>query len=123
VGLPEDARTREQLEWVADQVEESGGTATLWRAETLSQVQERRIAHEMAAARAAEYRSIVDDVAAAEQMVAAERARQLKRLRRALREVQRRDFFPPPEREQARIELERFALSLQRPTTLPGVRR
>ena len=32
VALPADARTREQLEWLADEVVESGGAATVWDA-------------------------------------------------------------------------------------------
>jgi hypothetical protein len=113
VGLPEDARTREQLEWAAQLVEEAGGTATLWRAETLSQTEERRIAQEMAAARAAEYLGIVADAQAAEGTAGSERSRQLRRLRRSLREVQRRDYFPPAERERARIAVERLADAAQ----------
>src|SRR5215203_4206421 len=30
VALPADSRTREQLEWIADQVVEAGGTAEVW---------------------------------------------------------------------------------------------
>jgi hypothetical protein len=33
VALPDDARTREQLEWVAADVDAAGGSAILWRAE------------------------------------------------------------------------------------------
>jgi hypothetical protein len=32
VALPDDARTREQLEWIADEVLEAGGESTLWTA-------------------------------------------------------------------------------------------
>ena len=30
VALPADARTQEQLEWVADEIVDAGGEATLW---------------------------------------------------------------------------------------------
>src|SRR5258708_22357601 len=30
VGLPADARSQERLEWIADEVAEAGGEATLW---------------------------------------------------------------------------------------------
>ena len=33
VALPADARTREQLEWVAVQVDEAGGTSSVWLAQ------------------------------------------------------------------------------------------
>src|SRR5262245_42027824 len=32
VALPADARTREQLDWLAEEIVEAGGTATLWLA-------------------------------------------------------------------------------------------
>src|SRR5260370_8198376 len=31
VGLPADARSQERLEWIADEVAEAGGGATLWQ--------------------------------------------------------------------------------------------
>jgi hypothetical protein len=104
VALPADARTREQLEWVADDVEQAGGTAMLWTARPDSQPQERRLAAEMAAARAIEYRQ-VHDAAMAARTADGDRAAVaavLRRLRGELRRVERRDFFPPPERKQAR---------------------
>ena len=33
VGLPDDARTREHLEWIAQEVREAGGQAGVWLAE------------------------------------------------------------------------------------------
>ena len=54
VALPGDARTREQLEWVAQDVEAAGGTAVLWRAETLALHDEQQVAASMAAGRAVE---------------------------------------------------------------------
>jgi hypothetical protein len=44
VALPMDARTREQLEWLADEVVEAGGEASIWLAETASAAQERALA-------------------------------------------------------------------------------
>ena len=96
VALPADARTREQLEWVAEDVEQAGGTAMLWTARPDSQAQEYRLAAEMAAARAVEYRQVrdaADAVATAHGGHAA--AVVLRRLRGELRRVERRDFFPP----------------------------
>ena len=61
------------------------------------------MAAEMAAARAVEYRQVHDAAIAAR---TADRAGPggavLRRLRAELRRVERRDFFPPPERAQAR---------------------
>src|SRR5437764_14052865 len=55
VALPLDARTKEQLEWLADEVTEAGGEASIWIAEAGSAVQERTLAGRMAEAVAAEY--------------------------------------------------------------------
>jgi len=74
VALPADARTREQLEWVAEEVTEAGGSASIWIA-----------AQAVAAARA----TIV------------ERQSLARRLRAELRRIHRRDYFPPVERDQA----------------------
>ena len=104
VALPHDARTQEQLEWVAGDVEAAGGSATLWRAEPLSRLDEQRLVAELAAARAEEYRDLIDRTHAA-----AESGRQLVRLRRELRRIRRRDYFPPPEAELARRALEELA--------------
>jgi len=101
VALPEDARSREQLEWVADRVVQAGGTASMWRAESLLRQDERQLAEQMADARAAEYAEIADEALAAASDGSVDQSRVAKRLRRQLRDVQRRDYFPPPDRERA----------------------
>src|SRR5688500_5769271 len=58
VALPEDARTRELLEWVAGDIAAAGGDAVLWRAQTLADADERAVAQTMADARAEEYQAI-----------------------------------------------------------------
>src|SRR5436189_502406 len=55
-ALPLDARNREQLEWLADEVVEAGGEATIWVGELSSAAQERELATRRAEAGAAEYR-------------------------------------------------------------------
>lgn len=109
VALPVDARTQEQLEWVAEEIAEAGGTSTLWRAALTTRAQERALVAEMAAARAVEYVSIADRASSARDAVAPERLRLLRSLRRELRQVQRRDFFPPLARDRARLEVEALA--------------
>jgi uncharacterized protein YdbL (DUF1318 family) len=101
VALPADARTREQLEWLAEEVLEAGGTATVWLATPGSAAQERAIAETMRAARAAEYRAVAEQARDAANGGAAERTRAARRLRGELRRIARRDFFPPTEREAA----------------------
>ncbi len=104
VALPADARTREQIDWLADEIGEAGGSATVWLAEPGTSAQEREIAAEMRRARAAEYRTVIDEAAAA-----GDRERTVRRLRAELRRIQRRDFFPPPERDAARAAVESLA--------------
>ncbi len=48
VALPADARSRERLEWIADEVAEAGGEATLWVSRLTSASQERALAQRMA---------------------------------------------------------------------------
>lgn len=100
VALPADARTREQLEWLADEVLEARGEATVWLGRLGSTAQERALAARMSEAIAAEYRQLIDDATSARTEPASRRT--LARLRRELRRVTQRDFFPPPERDEAR---------------------
>ena len=51
VALPADARTREQLEWIADEIVEAGGTADGLAGRPGTAAQEREIAAAMDAAR------------------------------------------------------------------------
>ena len=110
VALPADARTREQIEWLGEEILEAGGTSTVWLATAGGAGQERMIAQAMRAARAAEYRAVTDQARdAAKGGAAAERTRALWRLRAELRRIVRRDFFPPPEREVARAAVDALA--------------
>src|SRR5437867_11625116 len=100
-ALPLDARNREQLEWLAEEVVEAGGEATIWVSALTSAAQERELATRMAEAVAAEYRALIDDATLARPEPAGPRRRTLGRLRRELRRIRARDHFPPPERELA----------------------
>jgi hypothetical protein len=109
VALPADARTREQLEWAAEEVEEAGGTAGVWVARPASRALEREVAGPMNAARGAEYREIAEQAAEALDMGPAECRQVQRRLRAQMRRVERRDFFRPPERERTRVALRDLA--------------
>jgi Protein ChrB, N-terminal len=63
VALPLDARTKERLEWLGDEIAEAGGEATIWTARLGSVRQERELATRMADTVAAEYRAVVDAAA------------------------------------------------------------
>jgi len=108
-ALPLDARNREQLEWLADEVFEAGGEATIWIGELASAAQERELATRMAKAVAADYRALIDDAAAARSERAGRRRRTLGRLRRELRRIRARDYFPPAERELAQQAVDELA--------------
>jgi hypothetical protein len=112
VALPADARTREALEWLADDVLAADGTAGLWVARPTTAAQERELAAGMAAARGEEYRVLAGDCAAAAAACPAERTRALRRLRDEWRAIDRRDFFPPPQREVAAAALRELAAAV-----------
>jgi uncharacterized protein YdbL (DUF1318 family) len=111
VALPLDARTREQLEWIADEVVEAGGEATVWLAEPAGAAQQRVVVSELAAARAEEYQAVTDAATVALADAPAAQRRTLGRLRRELRRIARRDYFPPPQRQQARDAVAALAAS------------
>jgi uncharacterized protein YdbL (DUF1318 family) len=98
VALPADARTREQLEWVAEEITKAGGEASIWLAQPGSAAQERELVSRMAAARAAEYATVTAEAGATK---ARDARRTGDRLRAELRRIGRRDYFPPPERDAA----------------------
>lgn len=113
VALPLDSRNREQLEWLADEVNESGGEATIWVGEPGSAGQERELVSRMRAEIAREYRGVSEEARALAVAVNGQRLRSLRRLRRKLRRIRGRDYFPPPEREQALEAVERLAGALE----------
>jgi hypothetical protein len=111
VALPADARTREQIDWIADEIGDAGGTSTVWSATAGTAAQELQIAAAMREARAAEYRMVMADAAAVVAGEAGEQARALRRLRAELRRIAHRDFFPPPERDAAKAAVQALAAS------------
>ena len=112
VALPADARTREQLEWLAEEVLEAGGEAWVWLGRLGSAAQERAVAERMAGAVAADYDAITAEAEASEVESGAVRRRVMARLRRELQRVERRDYFPPNERDQAKVAVERLAATV-----------
>ncbi len=106
VALPLDARNREQLEWLADKIVEAEGTASIWKAEATAAHQERDLVAEMQSAIAAEYTRVIQDAATAATAAPSARRRSLARLRAELRRIRQRDYFPPPEGDEARRAVE-----------------
>lgn len=112
VALPADSRTRELLEWAADDAVEAGGSAGVWLARPTTREQVRELAKAMNTARADEYRALAREAHSALTVGEVDRARALRRLRAENHRIRRRDFFRPPEREQARQSLATLAATL-----------
>lgn len=109
VALPADARTREQFDWIAEEINEADGTAMVWLASPSTTGQEQQIAAAMRTARAAEYQTVIDEALAAQTGSDTDRARTVRRLRSELHRIGRRDFFPPRERDAARAAVQALA--------------
>jgi hypothetical protein len=108
VALPADPRTREQLEWIAEEVTDHGGEATLWLGRPLDSTAS-VVAGRMTAAVAAEYDAVAAEAAALDTADAVARRRAVARLRRELHRIQGRDFFTSPQGEAARRAVEHLA--------------
>jgi Protein ChrB, N-terminal len=113
VALPLDSRNRERLEWLAEEVTDAAGEATIWVGELGSAAQERELAARMGEAAAGEYRAVIEEAAKLRAQAPGRRRRSLSRLRRELRRVRARDYFPPPERELARQAVEQLEIALE----------
>jgi hypothetical protein len=113
VALPLDGRNREQLEWLADEALDAGGEATIWVAEPASAAQERALARSLQEAIAAQYRQVMLEALGATSHRGGTNRRTLGRLRRQLGRIRRRDYFPPPEREEAERAVEALAKSVE----------
>lgn len=110
VVLPLSARTREQLEWVAEEVVEAGGSAEVWTASPTTVAQQDRMRVKLSADRAAEYTEIIAGAAEApREDDAAARRKKLTQLRRSMREVDKRTFFPVTARDEATAALAELA--------------
>lgn len=108
--LPADPKTREAFEWLADEIEEQGGTAWVWEAAGLSPAQDRAAVEAFRRDADARYAEIgasaqaIRDAALGgrrrgrqgrqpSRPVLAHALRQLRGLERALRLERRRDYF------------------------------
>jgi len=109
VALPATADTREQLEWLAEDVVEAGGEATIWLAEPATAAEHRRLAASMTERIEEEYGTITTEARATIGRPAAEWRRTLARLRRELRRVGSRQYFPTDHADLARAEVEALA--------------
>ena len=109
VLLPEDAVTREQLEWLQLRVREAGGEATLWEAQPNTSTEDRELVEAFRSSREEAYRALI---------AGAERIRRkaelggggslleaLGKLERKFRAERRRDYFRSPLKTEAAVAL------------------
>jgi hypothetical protein len=115
VALPLVSRSREHFEWLADEVVEAGGEASIWIGRLASGAHGRQLVERMRSAVAADYQGVIHDAAASRSQLAGQRRRSLARLRRELRRIRLRDYFPPPEREDAHRAVEELAALVEEP--------
>jgi hypothetical protein len=113
VTLPADARTREQLEWLAEEVVQAGGEAAIWLAEPGTRAQRRQLIEQMRRASGEQYRTLVALARQARSGVPGSQRRKLVMMRREMRAVTRRDYFAAPERAQAVRAIEALATHLE----------
>jgi hypothetical protein len=101
VALPAGRDNREQLEWIADDVVQAGGEATIWLSQPATAAEHRALARSMTERIDAEYHEIAEQARSARRRPEAERRRTLARLRRELRRVGARQHFPTDEAQAA----------------------
>ena len=108
--LPEDAVTREQLEWLQLRVREAGGEATLWEALPNTVAEGRSLVEEFRASREAAYRDLIAAAHHLRRKAAlgsdtASLLEELGKVESEFRVERRRDYFRSPLRIEAAAAL------------------
>jgi len=111
VALPADARTRELFEWVAEEVTDHGGEATLWLGQPLGTAAHAEIVARMTKAVDADYDAVTAEANTSAELDPLARRRAVSRLRREMHRIQARDYFGSEHGETARRALELLAAS------------
>ena len=103
-ALPEDAVTREQLEWLQLRVREAGGEATLWEGRPGTAAEEAELVEAFRSSREEAYCTIIaeaDHMRRKAQMGGGALLEKLGKLEREFRVERRRDYFRSPLRVEA----------------------
>lgn len=90
VALPTDSRTVEHLGWIADEVIEANGSATVWTAQPTDGRDGDRMRTEIIESRNAEYGELLTEITEAARPVD---SRTVARWRRTFSQIQSRDYF------------------------------
>lgn len=108
--LPEDAVTREQLEWLQLRIREAGGEATLWEALPNTVAEDKSLVEEFRASREAAYKRLIEASRRLRRKAAlgSDKAlllEELGKMEREFRAERRRDYFRSPLRNEAAVVL------------------
>ena len=117
-ALPDDAVTREQLEWLQLRVREAGGNATLWEALPNTLAEGRALTERFRASREEAYRALIRAAARLRHRAAlgadgAGPREELVRIERDFRAERRRDYFRSPLRKEAEETIRAARLALR----------
>jgi DNA-binding transcriptional regulator PaaX len=108
--LPEDAVTREQLEWLQLRIREAGGEATLWEALPNTVAEDKSLVEEFRASREAAYKRLIEASNRLRRKAAlgSDKAlllEELGKMEREFRAERRRDYFRSPLRNETAVVL------------------
>jgi hypothetical protein len=123
-ALPEDAVTREQLEWLQLRVREAGGEATLWEGRPGTMAEEAELVEAFRSSREKAYRTIIaraERIRRKAQMGGRVLSEQLGKLEREFRAERRRDYFRSPLRLEAAGALKAAREAIRDREKSPGV--
>lgn len=123
-ALPEDAATREQLEWLQVRIEEAGGEATIWEASANTVSESQQLVETFRSSREEAYRAIIakaDRLRRKAEMGGGGEplSEDLGKLEREFRDERRRDYFRSPLRKEAAASL-KAARRAVRQIRVPG---
>ncbi len=105
VALPEDAVTREQLEWLQLQIREAKGEATLWQARPNTSKENKELVDAFRSSREEAYRTLIGGAKRIQRKAELGGSKtlpeELGKLEREFRMERRRDYFRSPLRKEA----------------------
>lgn len=107
VALPQNARTKEHLEWIAGQVREAQGEAVVWSATPTTRRQSVELEKRLRAERDQEYADLIDQIQSQSDVNSVT----VERWRREWQRINRRDHLGAERRDTARRAIDTAAES------------